>query len=245
VDRLPSLEKELRIVRTRIPGSTSDWRREVTAFIHSLRRMKLAKVPGVAESLDWAQALVALHATHLDEELVRETLGCFLKDEEDLRTVSARLDAGELAALSRRGMSASSGTGRAHRALLPAAPAQGLPLGPGTRSTRPGARLGGSAGPGGRPAGAPHGTAEAAGGLAALRCALRVLLGRVRPGATKPSGHPADVEKERESRAAASQRKRSVESWQELEELAVPPPAHERRWVVRTSNPSATRSCGR
>ena len=74
--------------------------REVTAFIHSLRRMKLAKVPGVAESLDWAQALVALHATHLDEELVRETLGCFLKDEEDLRTVSARLDAGELAALS-------------------------------------------------------------------------------------------------------------------------------------------------
>jgi hypothetical protein len=57
-------------------------------------------VPGVAESLDWARALVALHATHLDEELVRETLGCFLKDEEDLRTVSARLDAGELAALS-------------------------------------------------------------------------------------------------------------------------------------------------
>jgi hypothetical protein len=42
---------------------------------------------------------VVLHATHLDEELVRETLGCFLKDEEDLRTVSARLDAGELPAL--------------------------------------------------------------------------------------------------------------------------------------------------
>ena len=96
----PSLEKELRIVRTRIPGIDERLAREVTAFIHSLRRMKLAKVPGVAESLDWAQALVALHATHLDEELVRETLGCFLKDEEDLRTVSARLDAGELAALS-------------------------------------------------------------------------------------------------------------------------------------------------
>jgi len=56
-------------------------------------------VPGVAESLDWAQALVTLHASQLDEELVRETLGCFLKDEEDLRTVTARLDAGELAAL--------------------------------------------------------------------------------------------------------------------------------------------------
>jgi len=96
----PSLEKELRIVRTRIPGIDERLAREVTAFIHSLRQLKLAKVPGVAESLDWARALVVLHATHLDEELVRETLGCFLKDEEDLRTVSARLDAGELAALS-------------------------------------------------------------------------------------------------------------------------------------------------
>ena len=96
----PPLEKEVRIVRTRIPGIDERLAREVTAFIHSLRRMKLAKVPGVAESLDWAQALVTLHASQLDEELVRETLGCFLKDEEDLRTVTARLDAGELAALS-------------------------------------------------------------------------------------------------------------------------------------------------
>ncbi len=96
----PPLEKELRIVRTRVPGIDERLAQEVTAFIHSLRRMKLAKVPGVAESLDWAQALVALHARHLDEELVRETLGCFLKDESDLRVVTARLDAGELAALS-------------------------------------------------------------------------------------------------------------------------------------------------
>src|SRR5499426_3983560 len=95
----PSFDKELRIVRTRIPGIDERLAREVTAFIHSLRRMKLAKVPGVAESIDWARALVALHATQLDEELVRETLGCFLKDEQDLRTVSARLDAGELPAL--------------------------------------------------------------------------------------------------------------------------------------------------
>ena len=96
----PPLEKELRIVRTRVPGIDERLAREVTAFIHSLRRMKLAKVPGVAESIDWAQALVSLHASQLDEELVRETLGCFLKDESDLRMVTARLDAGELAALS-------------------------------------------------------------------------------------------------------------------------------------------------
>jgi len=96
----PSLEKELRIVRTRVPGIDDRLARELTSFIHSLRRMKLAKTPGVAESLDWAAALVTLHASHLDEDLVRETLGCFLKDEADLRTVTARLDAGELAALS-------------------------------------------------------------------------------------------------------------------------------------------------
>ena len=96
----PTLEKELRIVRVRVPGIDERLAREVTAFIHSLRRMKLAKVPGVAETLDWATALVSLHASKLDEELVRETLGCFLKDEADLKHVSARLDAGELAALS-------------------------------------------------------------------------------------------------------------------------------------------------
>jgi MoxR-like ATPase len=96
----PSLEKELRIVRTRVPGIDERLARELTSFIHALRRMKLAKTPGVAESLDWAAALVTLHASHLDEDLVCETLGCFLKDEADLRTVTARLDAGELAALS-------------------------------------------------------------------------------------------------------------------------------------------------
>src|SRR5262249_22545522 len=95
----PPLEKELRIVRTRIPGIDERLAREGTAFSHALRRMKRAKVPGVAESIDWARAVVALQATQLDEELVRETLGCFLKDEQDLRTVTARLDAGELAAL--------------------------------------------------------------------------------------------------------------------------------------------------
>jgi MoxR-like ATPase len=95
----PSLEKELRIVRTRVPGIEERLAREVSAFVHSLRRMKLVKTPGVAESLDWAAALVTLHASQLDDDLVRETLGCFLKDEADLREVAGRIDAGELAAL--------------------------------------------------------------------------------------------------------------------------------------------------
>jgi len=95
----PTLEKELRIVRTRVPGIGDRVAAELTAFMQSLRRQKLAKTPGVAESLDWAAALVALHATELDPALVQETMGCFLKDESDLRAVGARIEAGELAAM--------------------------------------------------------------------------------------------------------------------------------------------------
>ncbi|HEX6966226.1 MAG TPA: MoxR family ATPase [Gemmatimonadaceae bacterium] len=95
----PSLEKELRIVRTKVPDVNERLASELTAFMQSLRRMRLAKVPGVAETLDWAAALAALHASHLDDEIVRETLGCVLKDEADLRTVGERIDAGQLAAM--------------------------------------------------------------------------------------------------------------------------------------------------
>ena len=93
----PTLEKELRIVRARIPAIESALAGQITRFIQELRRMKLTKVPGVAETLDWAAALVALHASHLDEELVRETLGCFLKEEADLRTVEGELVRGRFA----------------------------------------------------------------------------------------------------------------------------------------------------
>lgn len=95
----PSLEKELRIVRARVPGISEKLAAQLTTFMQSLRRLKLAKTPGVAESLDWAAALVALHASELDVALVQETLGCFLKDEADLRALSVRLEKGELAAL--------------------------------------------------------------------------------------------------------------------------------------------------
>ncbi len=95
----PSLEKELRIVRGRVPGLSEQLARELTTFMQSLRRLKLQKTPGVAESLDWAAALVSLHASHLDTALVQETLGCFLKDEADLRALTGRLAEGQLEAL--------------------------------------------------------------------------------------------------------------------------------------------------
>ncbi len=95
----PSLEKELRIVRARVPGISEKLALQLTTFMQSVRRLKLAKTPGVAESLDWAGALVSLHASELDAGLVQETLGCFLKDETDLQALSARLEKGELATL--------------------------------------------------------------------------------------------------------------------------------------------------
>jgi MoxR-like ATPase len=95
----PSFEKELRIVRSKVPGVTEQLARDVTALLQSLRRRRLSKVPGVAESLDWAAALVALHADHLDENVVRETMGCFLKDDADFQLLEKELADGKLASL--------------------------------------------------------------------------------------------------------------------------------------------------
>src|SRR5919109_3269892 len=81
----PSYEKEVRIIERKVPGIDARLAREVARFMESLRRVRLAKVPGVAETLDWAQALAALHADHLDETVVAETLGCVLKDADDIK----------------------------------------------------------------------------------------------------------------------------------------------------------------
>lgn len=95
----PSLDKELQIVRAKVPGISEQLAAEITRFVQSVRRLRLAKTPGVAETLDWAQALVALHADHLDDAIVEETLGCFLKDERDLRTMRAELASRGVSAL--------------------------------------------------------------------------------------------------------------------------------------------------
>jgi MoxR-like ATPase len=87
----PSFDKELRIVERKVAGINHRLAAQVARFMESLRTMRLAKVPGVAETLDWAQALAALHADHLDEELVAETLGCVLKDADDIRRFKAEV----------------------------------------------------------------------------------------------------------------------------------------------------------
>jgi MoxR-like ATPase len=92
----PPFEKELSIVRRKVPGASEELATQVVGLVQKLRRAKLSKVPGVSETLDWASALVVLHAAHLTPEVVAETLGCVVKDEVDLRKVRAEIDAGRL-----------------------------------------------------------------------------------------------------------------------------------------------------
>ena len=92
----PPFEKELSIVRRKVPGANEQLAAQVVSVVQQMRRAKLAKVPGVSETLDWAAALVSLHAQHLSKEIVHETLGCFLKDEGDLRKIRAEIEADRL-----------------------------------------------------------------------------------------------------------------------------------------------------
>jgi len=93
----PGLDKELRIVRTKVPGINERLAVQICCFMQEARRLHLAKVPGVAETLDWAQALVSLHRDALDPEVVRETLGCLFKDVDDLTRVKGEALPGLLA----------------------------------------------------------------------------------------------------------------------------------------------------
>jgi hypothetical protein len=73
----------MKIVRTRLPGIEERLVRQVVGYVHTVRGLKLGKPPGVGETLDCAEALRVLGKTHLDEDAVRETLGCISKSVED------------------------------------------------------------------------------------------------------------------------------------------------------------------
>ena len=89
----PSLDKELEIVRAKVTAIDAALSQRVTEVIQSTRTMGLSKIPGVAETLDWANALVALQATELNDEIIAETIGCFLKDETDIATFKEQVAA--------------------------------------------------------------------------------------------------------------------------------------------------------
>src|ERR1700716_3612372 len=89
----PDLDKEVEIVRARAPEAADGLAREVAALVQGLRGMELYKVPGVAETLDWARSLAALGATRIDTGLVTATMGAALKYQEDLERVRAEVPA--------------------------------------------------------------------------------------------------------------------------------------------------------
>jgi MoxR-like ATPase len=102
----PTVQRELAIVQRKVPGAGAKLAREVVAFTQRLRAMDLFKAPGVAETLDWAEALVALDRIALDPETVANTLGALLKYQDDIGSVTpevahqliaeARVEAAEL-----------------------------------------------------------------------------------------------------------------------------------------------------
>ncbi|MBI4776881.1 MAG: MoxR family ATPase [Deltaproteobacteria bacterium] len=81
----PTLEKEMEIIRLRLPHVNEHLARQISEFMKKVRSMDFIKRPGVAESLDWAEALVTLHREHLDAKTVSETLACVFKYREDLQ----------------------------------------------------------------------------------------------------------------------------------------------------------------
>ena len=83
----PSFEKELEIVQTQLPEAPARLARQITGFIQALRELDLYKLPGVAETLDWTAALVALDQQALDPVIVDETLGAVLKYRDDVEKI--------------------------------------------------------------------------------------------------------------------------------------------------------------
>ena len=83
----PTAQKEFEIVLARVPEAPERLAREVVGFVHRLREADLTKVPGIAETLDWAAALLSLGSRELTGEVVDETLGVVLKYEEDIRRI--------------------------------------------------------------------------------------------------------------------------------------------------------------
>jgi MoxR-like ATPase len=107
----PSAEKEYQIVMAKVPDIPQKLAQEIVAFVQELRTMDLYKLPGVAETLDWSTALLALSETELKPDLVDETLGTLLKYQDDI----AKIKGGEVAEILEkiRGVRVESKAGRA------------------------------------------------------------------------------------------------------------------------------------
>ncbi|NCF28333.1 MAG: AAA domain-containing protein [Gammaproteobacteria bacterium] len=83
----PSAERELEILSLKAPGADAQLSRQVVAFVQSLRKMDLFKLPGIAETIDWAQALTQLDVLELDAGVINDTVGALLKYQDDIAKV--------------------------------------------------------------------------------------------------------------------------------------------------------------
>lgn len=81
----PSLEKEYKIMMTRLPGIDSSFAEKIARFMQKIRSGDFLKKPGISETLDWAQALIFMQKNYLDADVVAETLGCIFKYQEDIK----------------------------------------------------------------------------------------------------------------------------------------------------------------
>ena len=86
----PSFEKEYEIVRAKVPDAPAQLAQQVTGFIQELRQVDLYKIPGVAETLDWTAALVALDQQALSADVVQDTLGVILKYQDDITQINGQ-----------------------------------------------------------------------------------------------------------------------------------------------------------
>ncbi len=87
----PEATRERAIVRARVPDVSEDLLKQLVAFVQGLRDMDVRKQPSISETVDWARTLLLMHASELDEELVRSTLNVLLKHESDIRSVDKDL----------------------------------------------------------------------------------------------------------------------------------------------------------
>jgi MoxR-like ATPase len=102
----PSFERELEIVLAKVPAINQQLAEQICAFMQLMRERDFYKRPGVAETIDWAQALVTLHRDALDQEVVDETLGCIFKYNDDINAFHA-LDVKGVVAKAMQGATAS------------------------------------------------------------------------------------------------------------------------------------------
>ena len=92
----PSFEKEYEIITTKFPEVEANMARQICAFMQRVREMNFYKRPGVAETLDWASALIALNRKGLDDKTVVETMGCVFKYREDLHHLREQIEGRQL-----------------------------------------------------------------------------------------------------------------------------------------------------